>query len=68
MNVLFSRAERLLVLVGSWDFFKYQIQSASRDKNQPLGHWRLAMEYIEEAIKSGGARILSGKTFHEEQL
>jgi superfamily I DNA and/or RNA helicase len=25
MNVLFSRAERLLVLVGSWDFFKHQV-------------------------------------------
>lgn len=29
MNVLFSRAERILVLVGSWDFFKYQVRLAS---------------------------------------
>lgn len=66
MNVLFSRAERLLVLVGSWDFFKHQVQNASRDKNQPLGHWRLAMEYIEDAIKKNTACLISGSRFEKE--
>jgi hypothetical protein len=66
MNVLFSRAERMLVLVGSWDFFKYQVQNASRDKNQPLGHWRLAMEYLEESIKQGTACLISESSFQKE--
>jgi hypothetical protein len=68
MNVLFSRAERMLVLVGSWDFFKYQIRNASRDKNQPLGHWRLAVEYIERGVKDGSTCIISSKTFEKERL
>jgi hypothetical protein len=68
MNVLFSRAERMLVLVGSWDFFKYQVQNASRDKNQPLGHWRLAMEYLEESIKRGTGCLISGSSFQKESL
>jgi KaiC/GvpD/RAD55 family RecA-like ATPase len=58
MNVLFSRAERLLVLVGNWEFFKFQVQHASRDKNQPLGHWRLAIEYIENCISAGSACLI----------
>jgi hypothetical protein len=68
MNVLFSRAERMLVLVGSWDFFKYQVMNASRDKNQPLGHWRLAIEYIEQCVREGRACIISSKTFEKERL
>ena len=68
MNVLLSRAERMLVLVGSWDFFKYQVSNASRDKNQPLGHWRLALEYIEHAIANGSARVITADRFAEEHL
>jgi serine/threonine protein kinase len=67
MNVLFSRAERMLVLVGSWDFFKYQVQNASQDKNQPLGHWRIAIDYIDGCLKKGTACLLSGKTFQKER-
>ena len=65
MNVLLSRAERLLVLVGSWDFFKHQVQHASHDKNQPLGHWRLAIEYIEAGLLSGSACLISVKDIRE---
>lgn len=65
MNVLFSRAERLLVLVGSWDFFKHQVKYASRDKNQPLGHWRLAVEYIDAGLANGNACLLSAKQLKE---
>jgi len=68
MNVLFSRAERLLVLVGSWDFFKYQVQNASKDRNQPLGHWRIAIDYIEGCIKAGTGSLLSGQDFREDLL
>jgi superfamily I DNA and/or RNA helicase len=51
MNVLFSRAESMLVLVGSWDFFQYQLRQTPKDRNQPLGHWKLAIDYIEQSIK-----------------
>jgi len=68
MNVLFSRAESLLVLVGSWDFFQFQLRNASRDRNQPLGHWKLALEYIEQQIGRGNALLLNGRTFKEDRL
>ena len=68
MNVLFSRAERLLVLVGSWDFFKFQTKFAPEDKNQPLGHWRLALRYIEEQCKAGNACLLDGRAFERQPL
>lgn len=66
MNVLFSRAERMLVLIGSWDFFKFQTKFAPRDKNQPLGHWKLALEYIESQRKAGNACLLDGRTFERQ--
>jgi hypothetical protein len=66
MNVLFSRAERMLVLVGSWEFFKFQVQHASRDRNQPLGHWRLAVEYIEQCFKNGTASLIAVNTLKKE--
>lgn len=55
MNVLFSRAERLLVLVGSWDFFQHQLQGTSADPHQPLGKWRIALDYLDECFKNGKA-------------
>ena len=67
MNVLFSRAERMLVLVGSWDFFKYQVRNASQDKNQPLGHWRVAIDYIDACIKNGTACLISGRDFQKDR-
>jgi hypothetical protein len=61
MNVLFSRAERLLVLVGSWEFFQTQLADVPADDTQPLGHWRLAMEYLGSCLNSGSAiRIPAG--------
>jgi hypothetical protein len=66
MNVLFSRAERMLVLVGSWDFFKFQVQHASRDRDQPLGHWRLAVEYIEECFRNGTACLIPADSLERE--
>lgn len=55
MNVLFSRAERLLVLVGSWDFFWYQLADTPADRRHYLGHWRIALEYVEECCEAGSA-------------
>jgi len=62
MNVLFSRAERLLVLVGSWEFFKFQLVDAPPIRGQHLGHLKLAMEYIEGCINEKRAsKIDSGQ-------
>ena len=55
MNVLFSRAERLLVLIGSWDFFCHQLAETPPDWNRYLGHWRIALQYIEECYSNGSA-------------
>jgi hypothetical protein len=67
MNVLFSRAESLLVLVGSWDFFQFQLRNAPKDRNQPLGHWKLALEYIHQQRERGNALLLNGRTFKEDR-
>lgn len=55
MNVLFSRAERLLVLIGSWEFFRFQVSEVAADAEHYLGHWRIALDYIEECFESGVA-------------
>jgi hypothetical protein len=55
MNVLFSRAERLLVLVGSWEFFKFQLSEVAAQRSQPLGHWRIAIDYLERCFADGSA-------------
>ncbi len=55
MNVLFSRAEQLLILVGSWEFFQHQLVEAPAVRGQHLGHWKLAMQYIEKRINDKNA-------------
>ncbi len=67
MNVLFSRAESLLVLVGSWDFFHFQLRDASSHRDQPLGHWKLALDYLERSRDDGSALLLD-RAFREDRL
>ncbi|WP_329035940.1 AAA domain-containing protein [Streptomyces sp. NBC_00178] len=57
MNVLISRAELLLVLVGSWDFFHAQVAHVSRKskENDPLRHLALAIDQLEQMFKDGEA-------------
>jgi hypothetical protein len=68
MNVLLSRAERLLVLIGSWEFFRSQVSHVSRDKNEPseLQHLAVVLDRLEAWFAEGKAvRIaadLSGLT------
>jgi hypothetical protein len=54
MNVLFSRAEQLLVLVGSWDFFQNQLGHIDPG-HADLGHWRIAIDYLTECFGNGTA-------------
>lgn len=58
MNVLFSRAEQLLVLVGSWDFFQAQLRGIGSE-NPALGHWRVALDYLSDCFLDGSAVLLS---------
>ena len=56
LNVLLSRAERLLVLVGSWDFFQYQVSTVELDDPaNPLWHWKRIVTLLDEWFASGRA-------------
>ncbi|MFF7985988.1 AAA domain-containing protein [Streptomyces sp. NPDC007901] len=56
MNVLLSRAERLLILVGSWDFFTYQVQSVQlADTSQPLWSFKRIVTLLDEWFENGKA-------------
>ena len=57
MNVLISRAERLLILVGSWDFFREQVRHVSRDEDQftKLQHLAVVMDRLDTLFAEGRA-------------
>lgn len=56
LNVLLSRAERLLVLVGSWDFFQYQVSTVELDDpKHPLWHWKRIVTLLNEWFVTGKA-------------
>jgi serine/threonine protein kinase len=68
MNVLISRAERLLVLVGSWEFFRSQVHYVPRDPEQwtKLQHLALMVDRLEVWFKEGRAvRIPADLTGYE---
>ena len=67
MNVLFSRAERLLVLVGSWEFFVHQLSKTDPDPNHYLGHWQIAFQYLEECFDNGTAIKISNSSLQAVQ-
>jgi hypothetical protein len=54
LNVLLSRAERLLVLVGSWDFFQHHTELV--DLGQPekeLWHWKKVLTMLDAWEREG---------------
>jgi superfamily I DNA and/or RNA helicase len=56
LNVLLSRPERLLILVGSWDFFEHQTQLVPLDEpNRELWHWKKVLTRVDEWVKEGRA-------------
>ena len=63
INVLLSRAERLLILVGSWEFFEHQLAAvALDDRHHSLWHWKRVLSTLDEWFESGLAlRIDSRK-------
>jgi len=56
LNVLLSRAERLLVLVGSWEFFERQVSLVDpTDTTNTLWHWRKVIDSLRGWFASGQA-------------
>ena len=56
INVAFSRAERLLVIVGSWDFFVRQLAYVSLDnKLDRLWFWKKILAVMQEYFANGKA-------------
>ncbi|UOX90350.1 AAA domain-containing protein [Amycolatopsis sp. FBCC-B4732] len=56
LNVLLSRAERLLVLVGSWDFFREQVRTVELDDTaNPLWHLKRIVTDLSDWFASGRA-------------
>jgi hypothetical protein len=56
LNVLLSRAEQLLVLVGSWEFYARQVSLVQLDDTtNVLWHWKRIMTDLDEWFSSGKA-------------
>lgn len=70
INVLLSRAERLLVLVGSWDFFSNAVKYVN--DVDTLADWKNIISFLRDAFKSGSAikipydQIISNQSKIEE--
>jgi len=60
INVQFSRAERLLVIVGSWQFFCKQVEHVElQNELDELWFWKRLLSTLEEYFENGKAiRIL----------
>lgn len=64
MNVLLSRAQRLLILVGSWDFFWSQASLISPDdKTRKDHHLRIAMDQLKDWFEDGTAVKINSDQF-----
>lgn len=56
LNVILSRAERLLVIVGSFNFFQNQLQYVRIDDyHDPLWSWRKLLDTLYEWFETGKA-------------
>jgi superfamily I DNA and/or RNA helicase len=61
LNVLLSRAERLLVLAGSWDFFQVQVSLVDADdRDMPLWHLRHIVTTLDGWFSDGTAALVPG--------
>lgn len=67
VNVMLSRAEQLLVLVGSWEFFTRQVKDTPADASQYAGFWRIAIDYLKICFESGSAVFLSAADLGERK-
>ena len=59
VNVLLSRAEQLLVLVGSFEFFCHQVQYVDLDDTEDtLWHWRKVVTLLQGWFVDGRAALI----------
>jgi hypothetical protein len=64
MNVLLSRAQRMLVLVGCWDFFfEKSLQYMPTDTTSEQRHIRIALEHLSNLYQSDKAIRLDARQF-----
>lgn len=62
LNVMLSRAEHLLVLIGSWEFFVKQLSTV--DRTSPLvGEMRQLFEHLEDLFDTGRAAFVDYVNF-----
>jgi hypothetical protein len=62
MNVLLSRAEKMVVLVGSWSFFESNLRNVSEHDSEILSPWKRSINYLKDCFSNGSAvRIDAGK-------
>jgi superfamily I DNA and/or RNA helicase len=66
INVMMSRAEKLLILVGAWEFFKAHLTVQSREDGQPFAELARLIEWLERAFGDGRALLISGDEFVRE--
>jgi superfamily I DNA and/or RNA helicase len=56
LNVLLSRAEKLLVLVGSWNFFEWHLEGVNIEyHHDSLWEWKKIFQMLDEGFVSGRA-------------
>ncbi|PSB47134.1 hypothetical protein C7B67_19460 [filamentous cyanobacterium Phorm 6] len=56
LNVLLSRAEKLLVLVGSWKFFEWHLEGVNiENHHDSLWEWKNIFQMLDEGFASGRA-------------
>jgi hypothetical protein len=68
INVLLSRAERLLVLAGSWEFFQHQVHRVPpRQTGHPLWHWRQLLTSLAEGFDHGWATRIPVHASHSDK-
>jgi AAA domain len=63
INVMMSRAEKLLVLVGAWEFFRAHLASKSREPGQPFAELARLADWLEQSFKNGKALLTSAEEF-----
>jgi superfamily I DNA and/or RNA helicase len=63
MNVMMSRAEKLLILVGAWDFFRAHLAGKSRDSGQPFAELARLADWLEKAFLEGRALLIPAEEF-----
>jgi superfamily I DNA and/or RNA helicase len=64
-NVMLSRAEKLMVLVGSWEFFHFQLQpiTPNHPEFEEFQHWKLLLSILADGFDTGWAVKISDTKF-----